>query len=73
MTDSNIQELIDKYIIKKSSGENLPRAKGNVQAQINKINSIHKYVRNQDIGQNELNRLESAVTSLYDLIRTKSG
>lgn len=73
MTDKIIEDIKKKYIVKSSSGQSLPRATNNVQAQINKIIAIHKFVSNTAIGVTELNRLENAVNSLHKLIRNKCG
>jgi hypothetical protein len=73
MTDKTIEDLTKKYIVKSSAANSLPKVKGNMQPQINKIKSIENSIRDKFVEKGELNRLEHAVFSLYKLIKNKNG
>lgn len=64
-----IQDLKKKYIIKKAidSGKNI--LKRNLQAEINKINSINTLIKMSDIPTSELSRLEFSLEILLKSIR----
>ncbi len=64
-----IQDLKNKYIVKKAINDGKAILKRNLQAEINKINSINTLIRMTDIPTSELSRLEFSLEILLKSIR----
>ena len=67
---NNIEKIKQKYITKNNYSTSFhPKLKRNLQAEINKINSIADLVNNKNIPFSELSRLEFSLELLLKLVR----